>query len=226
VTETKPRRLAVVECRTVMGQPDGIHLSVEEWEPKFSEWVTSLALCGQSAEQGALDPTTPVTCRACEGHRDHYERALSGRPTVEQEQLAKLDARWKHWKQLATEMETDRDLIAAQLDLATEFHIPCPEAADPGRPEGAPVLQPEPLIVQKATANWADLLPDGWRIFNPNLDMGDHVWTGDGWLYSGKLHMRVIYRWTRDEAITVAQRLAPEETRRFEKWIAEMREQR
>lgn len=201
MTETKSRRLAVVTCSTVHGEPDGIHLSVEEWVPHFGEWLTGLALCGQSADQGALDPATTVTCQGCEGYRDGYERALTGRPTAGQEQLAKL---------------------AAQLDLATEFHVPCPEAADPGRPEGGPILQPEPLIVQKVAPHWADRFPNGWRIFNPNLEPGDHVWTGDGWT-SGRLHMGVIYRWTRDEAIAEAQRLAVDETRRYEEWIADMR---
>lgn len=87
MTDPKPR-LAVVECRTVTGGPDGIHLSVEEWSPRFGEWFTGVALCGQSADQGALDPTTPVTCQGCERHRDSYERALTGRPTAEQDELA------------------------------------------------------------------------------------------------------------------------------------------
>lgn len=112
------------------------------------------------------------------------------------------------------------------LDLATEFRIPCPEAADPGRPEGAPILQPEPLIVQKVQAHWADRFPDGWRIFNPNLEPGDHVWTGDEWAYRGRLHIGVIYQWTRDQAIAEAQRLAIEETRRYETWLNDMRGQR
>lgn len=202
MTEMKPRRLAVVECRTVRGEPDSIHLSVEEWSPRFGEWFTGMALCGQSADQGALDPATSITCQGCESHRDGYERALSGRPTAEQEELTAL---------------------RAHLDLATEFRIPCPEAADPGRPEGGPILQPEPLLVQKTTTNWADRFPDGWRIFNPNLDNGDHVWTGDGWVYCGKLHMGVIYQWTRDQAIAEAQRLAVEETRRYEAWLATMK---
>lgn len=88
--EGKKTRLAVVACCTVTGEPDGIHLSVEEWEPRWGEWLTGLALCGQSAEQGALDPNTLVTCLNCQGYRDGYERALTGRPSVEQEELASL----------------------------------------------------------------------------------------------------------------------------------------
>jgi hypothetical protein len=122
----------------------------------------------------------------------------------------------------AHRQEATRPLVE-QLALATEFRIPCPQAADPGRPMDGPVLQPEPLIVQKVAAHWADRFPDGWRILNPNLEPGDHVWTGDGWVYCGQLHIGVIYRWTRDEAITEAQRLAVEETRRYETWLADMR---
>lgn len=201
MTTTAQRRLAVVACCTVTGEPDGTHLTVEEWSPRWKEWLTGIALCGQSADQGALPAGTAVTCANCEGYRDHYERALASRPTAEQEALA-------------------------AIDLATEFRIPCPEAADPGRPDKAPVLQPEPLIVQKVTTNWADRFPDGWLILNPNLQPGDHVWTGDGWAYRGQLHIGVIYRWSRDEAIVEAQRLAVEETWRYETWLADMRTKR
>ena len=67
------------------------------------------------------------------------------------------------------EMTAFAEAVNEQLRYATEFHIPCPEPADPGRPEGAPVLQPEALIVQKVAPHWADRFPDGWRIFNPNV---------------------------------------------------------
>ena len=113
-----------------------------------------------------------------------------------------------------------------QLTFATEFRIPCPEPSDPNRPANAPVLRPEPLIVQKIAAHWADRFPDGWRIVNPNLEPGDQVWTGDGWVYCGQLHIGVIYRWTRDEAVGEAQRLAVQETARYETWLAEMRSSR
>jgi hypothetical protein len=116
--------------------------------------------------------------------------------------------------------------LNAQLDLAAEFRIPCPEPADPGRPDDGPILQPEPLLVQKVQPRWADRFPDGWRIFNPNLEPGDHVWTGDEWAYRGRLHIGVIYKWTRGQAIAEAQRLAVEETRRYETWLADMRTNR
>lgn len=115
------------------------------------------------------------------------------------------------------------ETLNEQLQYATEFRIPCPEPADPGRPVGAPVLRPEALIVRKCTTNWADRYPDGWMILNPNLQPGDQIWTGEAWEYRGQLYGGVIYRWTRDQAIAEAQRLAVEETARYEKWLADMR---
>lgn len=88
MADTDKRRLAVVECRTVTGDPDGTHLSVEGWHARLGEWLTSLALCGRSAEQGALPTGTAVTCADCESRRDSYERALAGRPTAEEEGIA------------------------------------------------------------------------------------------------------------------------------------------
>lgn len=85
---TSRRHLVPVAVFTVEGVPDGIHLSVNEWVPRFEEWATGLALCGESAEQGALPVGTPATCQGCEGYRDSYERALSGRPAAEQEESA------------------------------------------------------------------------------------------------------------------------------------------
>lgn len=92
MTEPRHRRLAPVACVTVWDVPDGVHLSVEEWVPKLGEWVTGLALCGQSAEQGALPPDSVITCRDCKDYRAPYERALHGRPVAEQEHLAEARA--------------------------------------------------------------------------------------------------------------------------------------
>jgi len=88
MTATAQRRLAVVACCTVTGEPDGTHLAVEEWSPRWQEWLTGMALCGQSADQGALPTGTAVTCASCEGHRDHYERALAGRLAADSERAA------------------------------------------------------------------------------------------------------------------------------------------
>jgi hypothetical protein len=91
----------VVACSTVTGEPDGIHLSVEEWNARWGEWLTSMALCGRSAEQGALPEGTAVTCAGCEDRRDHYERILAGRPVAEQERLAEAEAKLRRIEQMA-----------------------------------------------------------------------------------------------------------------------------
>lgn len=71
------RYLRPVRCLTVSGDPDGVHLSVYEWLPKFEAWATGLALCGASAEQGALPEGAEVTCSDCESYRPRYERYLA-----------------------------------------------------------------------------------------------------------------------------------------------------
>ncbi|MEU2426866.1 hypothetical protein ABZ619_38640 [Streptomyces sp. NPDC007851] len=92
----RPRRIVPVACRTRQGDPDGVHLAVEEWIPRVEMWVTSPALCGQSAEQGALPADTMVTCTdgdgSCESYHDSYQRALDGRPTAQQEETDRLRA--------------------------------------------------------------------------------------------------------------------------------------
>jgi hypothetical protein len=117
----------------------------------------------------------------------------------------------------------DNAADTAHVALATELRIPCPEASDPGRPDGAPSMQPEPLIVRKNTTGYPKGWEDGWLILNPNLQPGDQVWTGREWRYRGELTRNAIYRYDRHEAVAEAQRLAAEETRRYEAWIAGMR---
>lgn len=90
--DPKQRTLVPVACLTLQGVIDGIHLSVRQWVPQFHEWATGPALCGKSAEQGPLPDGTPITCQGCEGYRDSYERALDGRPSAAQEELATLRA--------------------------------------------------------------------------------------------------------------------------------------
>jgi hypothetical protein len=116
--------------------------------------------------------------------------------------------------------------LAGQVEFATEFRIPCPDPADPSRPASAPVLRPEPLIVRKCTTSWADHWPDGWSILNPNLEPGDHVWTGERWEYRGQVYGGTIYQWTRDQALALAPELAAAETARYETWLTEMRSSR
>jgi len=90
------RRIVPVACVTREGAPDGVHLSLLTWLPQWEEWATGPALCGQSAEQGALPDTTPVTCTgfdgSCESYRDTYQRIIDGRPTAHQEEVTALRA--------------------------------------------------------------------------------------------------------------------------------------
>jgi hypothetical protein len=71
------RYLRPVSATTIAGEPDGVHLSVYEWLPRFEAWATGLALCGASADQGALPEDTIVTCSSCEAYRPKYERYLA-----------------------------------------------------------------------------------------------------------------------------------------------------
>lgn len=125
-----PKRLVPVRCSTVQGEPDGIHLSVLEWEPKFQEWVTGPAICGQSADQGALRGDTPITCAgfkgSCEDYRGAYERALAGRPTAEQEELQQLRRKLRRIEEMAAAWEQrlpDTIRTAAVVDaIRTTIH--------------------------------------------------------------------------------------------------------
>ena len=62
------------------GEPDLVHLSLCRWLPQYGEWVTGLALCGRSTEQGALPEGTVVTCPQCEVYRPKYQAVLEGEP--------------------------------------------------------------------------------------------------------------------------------------------------
>ncbi|MFJ6215046.1 hypothetical protein ACIQGZ_17175 [Streptomyces sp. NPDC092296] len=78
MTETRPRRLVPVASAMAKGEPDGIHLSALEWVPRLGEYITGMALCGQSAEQGALPDDTPVTCQGCEDYRARHVQVPFG----------------------------------------------------------------------------------------------------------------------------------------------------
>jgi uncharacterized small protein (DUF1192 family) len=71
------RYLRPVSVTIVSGDPDGVHLSAYVWLPQFEAWATGLALCGASADQGALPAGTVVTCEGCEAYRPKYERYLA-----------------------------------------------------------------------------------------------------------------------------------------------------
>ena len=71
------RYLRPVASIQLPDEPNLVHLSLYEWLPKWEEWATGWALCGGSAEQGALLEGTEVTCPECEAYRPKYERMLA-----------------------------------------------------------------------------------------------------------------------------------------------------
>lgn len=99
-TPNRRHRLVPVACCTTEGDPDGIHLLAEEWVERLGAWVTNgLAPCGRPgnlATLGTLPADTPITCTDgpgnCAAFRDAYQRALDGRPTAEQETIARLQS--------------------------------------------------------------------------------------------------------------------------------------
>jgi hypothetical protein len=75
--DTARRYLVPVARLDLPGEPDVVHLSLYTWEPRWNEWVTDLALCGRSTEQGALSAGTKVSCGECLEYRPRYEAALA-----------------------------------------------------------------------------------------------------------------------------------------------------
>lgn len=95
--------------------------------------------------------------------------------------------------------------LANQLEQASQFRIPCP-----GHPYGAHA----DLRVERR--------PDGthqqWAILR------DHeAWTGTRWQSRSDLHRHEIYRYTRDDALAEAARIAPNETTAFQAYVAQLR---
>ncbi|MGW9238138.1 hypothetical protein ACWGRL_05280 [[Kitasatospora] papulosa] len=77
IAEDRTRRYLVPVARlNLAGEPDVIHLSVYQWLPAFQAWATGMAICGYSAQQGAL-PKATVTCPECLQYRPRYERMLT-----------------------------------------------------------------------------------------------------------------------------------------------------
>ena len=73
----KTRRYLVPVARLELpGEPDEVHLSIYEWFPRWDDWATSLALCGRSAEQGALPEGTKATCPSCLIYQPNYQKVL------------------------------------------------------------------------------------------------------------------------------------------------------
>ncbi|MGR3875705.1 hypothetical protein ACUXZZ_45050 (plasmid) [Streptomyces graminifolii] len=163
--------------------------------------MTGWALCGQSAEQGALPADTTITCTdhegSCESYRDRYQRILDARPTAERE--------------LIDELLAEREKARATAALATEYRIPCP---------GHRLGVGADIIVQRMPTE------DRWAIFNPNLDSPHRVWTGERYERIGTdIYRREGFRWSRQEALDLAAALAEQETARDRAWFDEMRAQ-
>lgn len=98
--------------------------------------------------------------------------------------------------------------LAATLELAAEFRIPCP-----GHPYGVHA----DLRVSRRT----DAEQDTWSIGNG--DAPEQVWTGDKWAYRCDLTREQQHPYTRDQAITEALRIAPLETAAFLDHIKRLR---
>ena len=99
--------------------------------------------------------------------------------------------------------------LAAQLEQAVEFRIPCP---------GHPYGHHADLRVKRRLDGRAD----GWAVLNDNPG-NEHAWTGTQWIYRGELTREQIYRYDRQTAIDEATRIAPLETAAFLEHIARLR---
>ena len=99
--------------------------------------------------------------------------------------------------------------LAATLDLAAEFRIPCPEH---------PYGHHADLRVKRRL----DGRGDGWAVLNDNPG-NEHAWTGTRWVYRGELTREEIYRYDRQDALDEATRIAPLETAAFLDHIKRLR---
>lgn len=55
-------------------EPDVVHLAQYSWQDRLEAWVTGLAICGRSAEQGPLPEGTEVSCEGCLKWRPVHEQ--------------------------------------------------------------------------------------------------------------------------------------------------------
>ncbi|MGW3400754.1 hypothetical protein [Streptomyces zhihengii] len=101
----------------------------------------------------------------------------------------------------------DINRLAALLELAAEFRIPCP---------GHPYAHHADLHVRRRLDGRAD----GWAVLN---DDDTHAWTGTHWAPIGSLARSEIYRYEQHTALTEAQRIAPLETQTFHTTIRRLR---
>lgn len=98
--------------------------------------------------------------------------------------------------------------LVNQLEQASEFRVPCP-----GHPHG----HHADLHVTRRT----DGQGDGWAITRDG-PFGQ-VWTGTKWDYRTNLHRHETYRYTREDALAEAARIAPLQTAAFQAYLAGLR---
>ena len=70
------RYLVPVDRIRLPDEPDLVHLALYEWQSRGEFWVTGLALCGRSTEQGPLAAGTEATCPDCQAFRPKYQAIL------------------------------------------------------------------------------------------------------------------------------------------------------
>ncbi|MEU6016918.1 hypothetical protein ABZ826_23575 [Streptomyces sp. NPDC047515] len=99
--------------------------------------------------------------------------------------------------------------LAAALEQAVEFHIPCP-----GHPYGAAA----DLRVKRRLDGYGT----GWAVLNDNPG-NEHAWTGAEWISRSELTRTEIYRYDRQAALDEATRIAPLETTAFHTHIQRLR---
>lgn len=91
--------------------------------------------------------------------------------------------------------------LAAALEQAVEFHIPCP-----GHPHGD---NADLRVIRRLDGHG-----HGWAILSDNPG-NEHAWTGTRWLPRIALARTDIYRYDRQTALAEAARIAPLETAAF-----------
>lgn len=99
--------------------------------------------------------------------------------------------------------------LAAQLEQASEFRVPCP---------GHPYGHRADLRVKRRL----DGQTDGWAVLNDNPG-NEHAWTGTRWVPRGELTRDQIYRYDRQAALDEAARIGPLETAAFLAHVARLR---
>lgn len=113
------RYLRPVRATVLSPNPDGVHLAVYQWLPRFDAWATGPGLCGESMRQGALPEGTAVTCTSCEAYRPKYERMLTPGYRPEDDDPEALRSRLNV---LRTQAEASMALLGEFVTLADVTH--------------------------------------------------------------------------------------------------------